>query len=115
MTYKEFLEEPTIDQFKPLPQSALQRLVQARNYILDGKYGQYSIDYYDTVDDDDEDRGAITLTLQDGSEVIFVRPENITFMGGWIRIVDEDGGVYNFTLEKRLTIWCECIAQELFN
>jgi hypothetical protein len=100
------------NEFTPLPQAALEKLIEAGNYVFDGKYGSYCIDYLD-ADEEDDDRGAITLTAQDGSEVITVMPADISYSGAWIRVVDEDEYQHEFTLERRETTYINDIAAEL--
>jgi hypothetical protein len=101
-------------EFKPLSQAALDKLIEAGNYFLEGKYSSYVIDYYEPEDeDDDENVGAISLTAQDGSEFIVVSPDKISYSGAWIRVIDNEGYQCDFTLEKRETIFVDDIEAEL--
>lgn len=101
------------NEFTPLPQAALEKLIEAGNYVFEGKYGSYFIDYLD-ADEEDDDLGAITLTPQDGSDVVTVMPKDISYSGGLIRVVDyEDGYEHVFTLERRETTFIDDIAAEL--
>jgi hypothetical protein len=102
-------------EFTPLPPVALDKLIEAGNYVLEGKYGSYYIDYYDTDEEDDENTGAVILTAQDGFECIVVMPESITYKGAWIHVVDNEGYQYDFTLERRVTTSIDDISAELIN
>jgi hypothetical protein len=102
-------------EFKPLPQAALEKLIEAGNYVLEGKHSSYFIDYYEPEDEDDEDEnvGAISLTAQDGSDFVVVTPDKISYSGAWIRVFDNEGYQCDFTLEKRVTTFVEDIEAEL--
>ncbi len=102
------------NEFKPLSQAALEKLIESGNYVLEGKYSSYFVDYYDAEEeDDDENVGAVTLTAQDGSECIVVMPEKISYSGAWIRVIDNEGYQCDFSLEKRETTFIDDIEAEL--
>ena len=95
----------------PLPTAALEKLIEAGNYVLEGKHGSYYIDWCD-VDEDSNDFGSVVLTCEYG-DLLVVKPENISYSGSWIQIIGNDGYKYQFTLERRQTIFIEDIAAEL--
>ena len=100
------------NEFKPLPQAALEKLIEDGSYVFSGKHDDYFVSFCD-ADEGDENFGKLFVSDCHGDEVFTVKPEAITFKGGWIKLVDEDGYVRSFTLEKRETTHIEDIAQEL--
>ena len=100
--------------FKPLPQAALEKLIDTGNYVLAGKHEDYYIDYCD-ASEDDALFGKVFISDSHGDDIFTVKPEAITFNGSWFRIVDEDGYVHAFTLEQRVTTFIEDIAAELID
>ena len=102
------------NEYKPFPPAALEKLIDAGNYVLAGKHDDYFITYCD-ADDGDENFGKLFVSDYHGDEIFTVRPEAITFNGSWFRIVDEDGYVHAFTLEQRVTTFIEHIAHELID
>lgn len=102
------------NEYKPFPQAALEKLIDAGNYVLAGKHDDYFITYCD-ADDGDENFGKLFVSDYHGDEIFTVRPEAITYMGGWIVVVDEDGRTHRFTLEQRVSTHIDDIARELID